>query len=108
MKTYKLDQFNRGWMFGDFENSIIRTKAFEVGVRDYVQGQISPKHYHTYIDDFIIVVSGVISLNGIEFRENDIIQIERNEVSEMQIISPKAKLVFVKTPSIPSDKTLVD
>ncbi len=108
MKAYKLDQFTRGWMFGDFDGAIIKNKNFEVGVRDFCKGEVCRKHYHSYIDDFVIVAYGTISINGVVFNENDIIQIEKNEVSDMQILSDKAKLVFVKTPSIPSDKTYVD
>ncbi len=108
MKTYKLDQFTRGWMFGDFDNAIIKTKDFEVGIRDFKKGEVLRKHYHSYIDDFVVVVKGTISINGVIFNENDIIQIEKLEVSDMQIISDQAKLVFIKTPSIPTDKTYVD
>ncbi len=108
MKTFKLDKFTRGWVCGDFEPSIIRSKHFEVGVREYVKDESSRPHYHSDLEEVTIVLFGEISINGNIFKENDIILLEKKEACYMEILSDKAKLLFIKVPSIPDDKTYVD
>ena len=46
MKTYKLKNFKGGWICGNFLPSIIQTKFFEVGFKDYKKGHQEKGHVH--------------------------------------------------------------
>ena len=39
MKVSKLSDYTRGWVIGDFEPSILKTKDFEVAVLTHKQGE---------------------------------------------------------------------
>ena len=36
MKNFKLEDFTRGWLIGDFKPNIIETDQFEFGIKKYV------------------------------------------------------------------------
>jgi len=42
----KITDYFRGWFIGDFENSVLRTKDFEVGLLTHKKGEVWPAHYH--------------------------------------------------------------
>ena len=46
MKVSKLSDYTRGWIIGDFEPSILRTKDFEVAVFNHLKGE---KYFHIII-----------------------------------------------------------
>ena len=39
MKVSKLSDYTRGWIIGDFEPSILKTKDFEVAVFNHSKGE---------------------------------------------------------------------
>ncbi len=107
MKTYKLKDFTRGWICGDFQPSVINSKDFEVGIRELTKHDDLSPHFHSQLVELTVVLSGVIKINNTLFYENDIVYLEKEEPCFMEIISDKAKLLFIKSPSIPSDKTYI-
>ena len=42
----KLSDTYRGWVIGDFEPSLLKTKDFEVGILTHLKGEQWPAHYH--------------------------------------------------------------
>ena len=38
MKFFQLSDFKRGWLIGDFDPAIVKTKNFEFGVKMYKKG----------------------------------------------------------------------
>ena len=99
----RLEDFTRGWLMGDFEPSLIRTKDFEVGILTHTKGEVWPKHYHKLADEYNVLVKGKMTVNGIELNTGDVFIIEKNEVSEPKFLEDCTVLV-IKIPSIIGDK----
>jgi quercetin dioxygenase-like cupin family protein len=106
MKVGKLSNHDRGWIIGDFENSLLRTSEFEVCVRVHPKGEVWPAHTHKIATEYNILISGSMSMCGIELTAGDTFIVEPNEVAD-PIFHEDCTIVCVKTPSIPTDKYIV-
>lgn len=106
MKVGKLSNHNRGWIIGDFENSLLRTKEFEVCVRVHPKGEIYPAHLHKIITEYNVLVSGSMRMCGVELVAGDTFIVEPDEVAD-PIFHEDCTIVCVKTPSVPTDKYIV-
>jgi hypothetical protein len=102
----KLSSFNRGWIIGDFENSLLRTKDFEVCVRVHPKDETYGAHYHKLITEYNVLISGKMTMCGVELNAGDTFIVEPNEVAD-PIFLEDCTVVCVKTPSIPDDKYIV-
>lgn len=107
MKTFKLDDFKRGWFIGNFEPTLIDTKEFEVAVKTYNKGDSEEKHVHKVSDEITVVIYGKCSINGKVFGPGDIIWNEPNDVAKFDALEDMAN-VIVKIPSVKGDKYIVD
>ena len=103
MKRYRLEEFTRGWLVGDFEPSIIRTKDFEVMVRYYAAGDREAKHVHKVADEITVIVSGVFKMNGEIANAGDIIHLEPEDPTDFECLEDGATTV-IKRPSVLGDK----
>ena len=103
MKVGKLSSFNRGWIIGDFENSLLRTKDFEVCVRVHPKGEVYGAHYHKLITEYNVLVSGKMTMCGVELNAGDTFIVEPNEVAD-PVFLEDCKLIVVKVPSMIGDK----
>lgn len=101
-----IKDFVKGWFIGDFEPTILKTKDFEVGIKEYDAGIIEEKHFHKEAVEFTIVLDGIIRMNGIEYYRNDIIQVDKNEINQFESITT-SRLLVIKTPSVNNDKYIV-
>ena len=107
MKKYKLENFTRGWVVGDFEPNIIRSKDFEVMVRFYKKGDKETKHIHKVADEITIIVSGKFLMNGDILSSGDIVHLLPGEATDFECLEDGSNTV-IKTPSVMGDKYLVD
>lgn len=107
MKTYKLGKFTRGWFIGDFEPSLIRTKGFEIAVKQYKKGESEAAHYHKVADEITVVIYGKCRINNKVFEKGDIIWLATGEVAKFEALEDMADVV-VKIPSVKGDKYIVD
>ena len=105
MKSYKLEDMVRGWFIGDFD-AVLRTDQFEVAYQTYKKGEQHEIHYHKIAAEYNLVAQGTVIMNGQEFNKGDIFVMEPYEVAEIEFITD-AELVVVKTPSVTSDKYVV-
>ncbi len=106
MNIHRLEDFNRGWLVGDFEKNILRSKDFEFMVRYYKAGDTEPKHVHKQIDEITVIISGRFKMNDTELQPGDIVHLVPGEPADFLCLEDGANAV-VKTPSIPTDKFLV-
>ena len=106
MKVGKLSNHNRGWIIGDFENSLVRTKDFEVCVRVHPKGEVWPAHTHKIATEYNVLISGSMSMCGVELASGDTFIVEPNEIAD-PIVHEDCTIVCVKTPSVPTDKYIV-
>jgi quercetin dioxygenase-like cupin family protein len=106
MKSYKIAEFIKGWLVGNFNPSVIQTSDFEVAVKNYKSGDYEAPHYHKETTEITIICNGKVIMGGKEYENGDIILMEPGDVSEFFAITDTITTV-IKTPSIPDDKYFI-
>jgi hypothetical protein len=107
MKLYNIEDFKGGWFIGDFEPTLLRTKDFEISVRHYKAGDEEEKHVHKVADEYTVVITGTVEMNGVQYNPKDVVLIEKGEVVKFRVLTD-AITIAVKVPSIIGDKYIVD
>ena len=103
MEVLKLDNFTKGWVVGDFDPSIIRTKEFEVCVKHYEAGDAEDAHVHKIAKEITIINEGVYEMNGTRLEKGDIVVLEPGESAWFKCIEGGSNTV-IKMPSVIGDK----
>lgn len=98
-----INDFFRGWLVGDFEPSLIRTKDIEVGVLNHKKDEEWPRHIHKEAVEYNYLIKGRMTLNEVEINEGDIFIIEKNEPAK-PIFLEDCTVLVIKTPSVIGDK----
>lgn len=106
MQVGKINDMFRGWVIGDFEPSLLRTKDFEVGILKHPKGEKWPAHYHKVATEYNILVSGSMKLCGIELVAGDTFILEPNEVAD-PTFHEDCTIVCIKVPSDTKDKYIL-
>ena len=106
MKLYNLLDFNGGWFVGNFLPVILPSENVEISIKKYQAGEGDAKHFHKKADEITVIVSGRVKMNNVEYIENDIILIEKNDSTDFLAITDVITCV-VKLPSIIGDKYLI-
>ena len=106
MKTFNWKDFIGGWFVGDFMPTIFLTKDVEVCIKRYSAGDCDNRHYHLIADEITMIVEGTVKMNGIEYKKNDIILIEKSEITDFSAITDAITCV-IKIPSVKGDKYLL-
>src|SRR5476651_2689608 len=107
METYQLKDMVKGWFIGDFEPSLLRTKDFEVAVKEYKAGDHEQNHYHKTATEFTIIVNGEAEMFNSRFGKGDIICVQPGETTGFRAITDVVTVV-VKCPSVTEDKFMVN
>ena len=107
MKKYNLINFKKGWIVGDFEPNILKTKDFEFGVKSYKSGDIDQTHLHKISEEITVVVNGIFDMNGEKLFSGDVVLIERNEIVTFSCIED-GNIAVIKTPSVAGDKFIIN
>ena len=107
MKKYKLNEFKDGWIIGNFEPSILKTKGFEIAILNHYKNQKWPTHYHNEITEYNLLLDGKMIINKIEINKNDIFVLEPKEVAE-PVFLEDCKILCIKVPSIIGDKIEIE
>lgn len=103
MKVSNLSDMTKGWFVGNFDPSLIKTRDVEVAVKTYKKGDYEEKHYHKIATEITVIVKGSVKMNGIVYKENDIIIIEPNEKTDFLALQD-AICTVVKYPGASNDK----
>lgn len=106
MRTYKLEDFTKGWIIGFFDNSIFKTNNFEIAIKKYKSGDNELKHFHKIATEYTVIISGKILMNDIEFIDGDIIEISPNESTDFYCLEDSITCV-IKIPSLDNDKFII-
>lgn len=101
-----LNEYTKGWLVGNFSPALFQSNDVEVGVKKYKSGDKEARHVHNFIDEYTIILTGIVKMNGKTYFENDIIYIPKTVSTDFECLEDSITLV-VKTPSIPSDKEFV-
>lgn len=107
MQIERLSSMKRGWFIGDFDPSVFRSPAFEVGILTHSRGEIWPTHYHKIATEYNVLLSGSMTINGYQISVNDIFILEPGEVASPVFLTD-CVVLCVKVPSLPSDKYIVE
>ena len=103
MKKTHIDEFLKGWFVGNFEPTLLRTNDVEIAYKRYKAGDKDKAHYHKIATEFTLVTKGSVKMNGMVFKENEIIIMEPNEVANFEVLEDAA-CVVVKIPGANNDK----
>jgi len=99
----KLKEYVRGWIIGDFEPSVLKTKALDFGVTFFNKGDIHEPHYHKLCTEYIVIVSGRHIIGDKEYKKGDICIIKPFERFRYECVKTGAVAV-VKVPTGKGDK----
>lgn len=107
MKTFKLFEFTRGWICGNFNPTIFRSTNYEVGIKYYKSGDFENSHYHKESDELTVIVDGSVKMNNIIYNKGDIILIEKNEYTDFESLTDSITVV-IRNNSVIGDKYVLD
>jgi mannose-6-phosphate isomerase-like protein (cupin superfamily) len=106
MQVTRLENYTKGWVVGDFEPSIIRTKDFEMCVKNYKKDEVDAKHVHKIAREVTVIVSGEFIMNNQHLLAGDVADLLPGESAEFKCIKD-GSIAVIKTPSIKGDKYLI-
>jgi len=95
----------KGWFIGNFDPSIKKTTDVEVAIKTYKKGDYEKEHYHKAATEITAVISGIIEMQGVQYREGDIIEIPPFQSTDFRALSAVTTVV-VKHPGAENDKFL--
>ena len=107
MERFKLSDFTKGWIVGDFLPSIIKTDQFEFALKKYQAGDRESKHVHKIAREITVIVSGVFLLNLEILTEGDILVLNPGEPAQFQCLK-EGYTAVIKTPSVKNDKYILN
>lgn len=107
MKKARLEDMVKGWFVGNFEPSLYKTNDVEVAVKRYRAGDHESAHYHKIATELTVVTKGKVRMNGVGYREGDIIVVEPGDVTDFEALTD-AENVVVKIPGANDDKYTVE
>jgi quercetin dioxygenase-like cupin family protein len=96
----------KGWFVGNFEPSLYKTEAVEVGIKRYKAGDKEEWHYHKVATEITVIVQGAVRMCGQEYRTNDIVVIPPGEGTAFEALEDTVTAV-VKLPGAVNDKYLM-
>ena len=103
MKLFDPKDYQGGWFIGDFEPSIWRTSAYEVGYKHHVAGEPWAAHYHEHMDEITFLLEGTMQMQGQTLTGPVIFLLERHEIADPEFVTD-CKVFVIKAPSVPGDK----
>ena len=104
MLRHHLDDFRKGWIIGDFEPSLCKTKAFEAGLKIHRKDEEIERHFHKEAFEYNIMVCGEMRINGQHLKANDVFIFEPGECVHAEVLTSEARVMVIKMPSLPGDK----
>ena len=107
MKLFDPKDYQGGWFIGDFEPSIWRTSAYEVGYKHHTAGEPWPTHYHEHMDELTFLLSGTMIRQGQTMTGPVIFELSRGEIADPVFVTD-CTIFIIKAPSVPGDKVVVN
>lgn len=106
MKIFSINDFSNGWIIGDFEPSLLRTKDLEVALKSFKKQEREPEHFQKIATEASLVVSGHIRMGAHHLKPGDILVVEPGEPCDFEAIEDSTVLA-IKWPSLTDDKVIV-
>ena len=99
-------KYTRGWLVGDFEPSILRTKEMDVGWMVHEKDEIWDFHYHQTCVEINFLVSGRMKINEEFIEPGQMFVFEKNIIA-CPLFLEKCTVLCIKIPSAPGDKCII-
>jgi len=99
----RLEEFDRGFFIGDFEPSLMKTKKFEIALKQHKAGEDYAAHSQKRAYEYNLLVHGHMNIGKEVFNDGDIFVIAPGEVTT-PVFHTDCTVVCVKVPSLPGDK----
>ncbi|MFH1427397.1 MAG: hypothetical protein ABIG60_02615 [Patescibacteria group bacterium] len=106
MEIFRLENFTKGWVIGDFEPNIIKTKEFEFAIHPHKNGEKGEVHVHRIAEEVTVIISGSFEMNNKIVNPGDIIQLKPGEAMGFHCLAD-AVIAVIKIPSVIGDKYAV-
>ena len=103
MKKHELSDFIRGWLIGDFEPSVFKTKDFEFAVKIYENGDREKTHMHKKAGELTVIINGKFKMNDKVYQKGDVIWVDPRETVDFKCLEDGTTAV-IKIPSVRNDK----
>ena len=103
MKTSRLSEMKAGWFVGDFLPTCYKLSECEVACKYYKRDDFEERHVHKVATEITVIASGHVVMNGVEYRNGDIILLEPGESADFNVLEDTITVV-VKMPSLLGDK----
>jgi quercetin dioxygenase-like cupin family protein len=103
MRFDRLENYERGWIVGDFEPSIYKTSSNDIGIIFAKKGDVGDGHYHLHHNEFNLIIDGSVRIENTVLKKLEIFIYEPNDKSFVEFIEDTTLLVF-KNPSTKNDK----
>ena len=100
---HQISDFKGGWFIGDFEPSLLKTQDLEVSIKKHPKGENWDTHFHKLATEYNYLVSGKMSINGIEIKAGEIFIINPYYAVEPNFIED-CEIVCIKIPGVTEDK----
>jgi len=104
---HNLNDFIGGWFIGSFEPTILNTTDFEISIKRYKKDDYENSHHHKISTEYTIIVEGEVEMNGIHYKKDDIVVIEKGHSTDFKCLTDVITCV-VKVPSSKNDKYIDD
>ena len=86
MQIDQLDRMVRGWLIGDFDPAVLRTRDFEFGIKHYKAGDSESWHFHKVATEVTVIVSGKATMNGRNLSAGDIVVLRPGEGTDFSCL----------------------
>jgi len=106
MKIDNINNYNLGWLVGNFEPALLHSSDIEIGIKYLPVSTHIERHYQKVATEYNYIVTGKVNANGSELTTGDIFIYEPGEITELKILDDTTILVF-KTPSLGYDDKVV-
>lgn len=103
---FNVNDYTKGWLVGDFDPALIKSKDIEVGIKEYKKGDVESLHAHNIVTEYTIVLTGKVKMINQIFEKGQIVKIHPKIGTSFEALEDSITLV-IKTPSIPSDKEVL-
>lgn len=98
-----IKNFIKGWIVGDFNPSLIKTKEIEIGILDLKSGECGDGHFHKRHTEYNIIIKGKAKIKDKIYLDGDIFIYNSFEKSNVEYLCD-TKLLVIKTPATKNDK----
>jgi quercetin dioxygenase-like cupin family protein len=105
MKTAKIEDMKLGWFIGNFTPTLHATEDVEVAIKEYKAGDYDEWHYHKIATEYTVIVRGEAVMNGISYKNGDIIVMEPGEGTDFRAVVDTV-FAAIKIPGATNDKYL--